>query len=268
MAFNFFQNIPRKNAYIYPETVLQDSKFSITNGEKYDFTSFSSHEVDVIRAVLNNAWSGKYPVYAKGIGLANEASPIMYKPRYVLHWIIVKKYENSENPFDALAVAAAFRTIGASARRDAIHFYEKWNETGSGSQKREAIRYFFDAREPFYSYNLADLYQRENCLEDALRYAIAAEKMNRDHAPGFPLLIATIYKKMDIQLSVEYLEKICQSNAYRYMPVFRAELEKATELLEKGYKYKPRPRKNCKSDVEVESQIAAAAHYFLREKGG
>lgn len=252
--------------YVHPENINQSSTLSVTTADgRYDMTQFSNHETTVVKTVLKNAWSGKYPNRARGIGLANEASPILYKPRYVLYEIIIQKYAASDNPLDVFAVATAYKTKGASGRKDAIRFYEKWLVSSSSAQRREATMYLFDAREPFFSYNLAELYQGENRLEEALKYATNAEILNKDHAPGFPLLIASIYKKMDISKCVKYLKKVCKSKAHSGNPIFFAELTKATELLEKGYQYKPRAFRPNKRDADFEASVEAAAKQFLEE---
>lgn len=162
-----------------------------------------------------------------------------------------------------LAVATAYRTKGACGRGGAIQYYEKWLKSSSAMQKWEAAKYLFDAREPFFSYILAELYQGENKLEEALKYAIDAEQLNIDHAPGFPLLIASIYKKIDIAQCVIYLQKVCASNEYKGYPVFLAELSKAKALQNKGYEYKLCGYRQSKRNTDFEVSVEKAVKQLL-----
>ena len=206
-----FRRKKQKTAHVPAGVVGQDSSQSIVKDGRYDPDQLSPHEEAVIRSVLKNAWSGKYPERFQGLGLANESYSILYKPRYILHEIIVQKYAGSDNPFDMLAVAAAYRTKGASGRGEAIRYYEKWLDSSTKKQREEAAKYLFDAREPFLSLQMAKLYNDENRLDEALKYATAAEKMNTGHAPGFPLLLADIYKKQDIGQCVRYPREVSAS---------------------------------------------------------
>ena len=184
-----------------------------------------------------------------------------------MHEIIVQKYAGSDNPFDMLAVAAAYRTKGASGRGEAIRYYEKWLGSSTKKQREEAAKYLFDAREPYFSLNLAKLYNDENRLEEALKYAIAAEKMNAEHAPGFPLLLADIYKKQDIGQCVHYLREVCASKEYRAYPVFAEKLSEAEALQEKGYQYRPRQHRQSAKSAEFEASVREATRRFMEKEG-
>ena len=268
MIFDRVFNKRRQIEYVNPESVRQDPGLSIvTEDGRYDLSRFSRHEEAVIYTVLRNAWTGKYPEKMKGLGLANEAYPIVYKPRYVLYEIIVQKYSKSKNPFDILAVATAYRMKGAAYREESIGYYENWIKSSSAAQKREAEKYLFDVREPFFSLHLAELYEGVCRFDEALKYAIAAEKMNTDHAPGYPMRIASIYRKTDIDQCVKYLEKVSASKEYQIYPVFAKELREAKEMQGKGYDYKPRPHKQGKKAAEFDASITKAAKWFL-SKGG
>ena len=254
MIFDRVFNKRRQIEYVNPESVRQDPGLSIvTEDGRYDLSRFSRHEEAVIYTVLRNAWTGKYPEKMKGLGLANETYPIVYKPRYVLCEIIVQKYSESKNPFDILAVATAYRMKGAAYREESIRYYENWIKSSSAAQKREAEKYLFDVREPFFSLHLAELYE--------------GEKMNTDHAPGYPMRIASIYRKTDIDQCVKYLEKVSASKEYQIYPVFAKELREAKEMQGKGYDYKPRPHKQGKKAAEFDASITKAAKWFL-SKGG
>ena len=253
-----------RGEYIYPSEVGQDSLKSITTDDgRYDLLRISTHEASVVRQVLNNARSGKYPHRAVGLGLANESSLIKYKPRYILHEIIVQKYTDTNNPFDMLAVATAYRTKGAIGRGNAIAYYEKWIRNSSKKERMEATIYLFDAREPFFSYHLAELYKQENRLDDALKYALAAERNDTNHAPGYPLLIADIYKRQSIYMCVRYLETLRDEPEYWKYANIRDEYEKAKELMAKGYVFKPRGYKPSVKSLEFEASVREAAKQFL-----
>ena len=257
-------NKRNRNEYIYPSVVAQDPQKSIiTDDGRYDLLHISPHEASVVRQVLHNARSGKYPRRAIGLGLANESSTIKYKPRYILHEIIVQKYVDTRNPLDMLAVATAYRAKGAVGRCKAIAFYEKWIQSRSGKDRIEATAYLFDAREPFFSYHLAELYKQENRLDDALKYALAAVRNDTNHAPGYPLLIADIYKRESIDLCVRYLETIRTEPDYWKYANIRDEYEKAKTLQAKGYVFKPRAQKPNSKAVRFEAELREVAKSFL-----
>ena len=228
--------------YTHPAVISQSSSDSIiTSDGRYDMTRLSAEEERVVRSVIRIAKSGKYPEEAQGIGLANEAYSIIYKPRYILHEIIIQKYADSNNPLDMLAVAAAYKTKGSYGRTQAIRYYELWLSRRDEYYQKIAESFFFDAREPFFSYNLAQLYMQEYRLDEALRFAFIAEQHNTEHAPGFPLLIAEIYRKKDISQCIDYLKKTVSSKEYAFCKaMLELELQKAIELQGKEYVYRPR----------------------------
>ena len=112
-----------KSQLYTPEHIQQYSNKSITCGSSYDLKRYSRHEKNVIYSVLSTA-KKKYPAKYQALGLANESSSIKYKPRYVLHEIIVLRYENSDAPLYQLAVALAYETMGASRRQRALLHFE------------------------------------------------------------------------------------------------------------------------------------------------
>ena len=77
----------------------QDTNASITKDGIYDLKNFSKHESDTVKHyydyVLNH-----YPIEYQAMGLANEGYGIKYKPRYIIHEIIIQKYQYSEKPYD------------------------------------------------------------------------------------------------------------------------------------------------------------------------
>ena len=115
----------RKGQVYYPEHDIQQNVNQSIISEKhhYDMTRFSSHETGVIVAVLNAA-KAKYPRRYLSMGLANESYPIVYKPRYVLHEMIIQLYASSRRPVDRLSVALAYATKGAHFRPLAIQYFE------------------------------------------------------------------------------------------------------------------------------------------------
>lgn len=253
-----------KDTYLHAEAVFQDSNLSVVDvSGKYDMNHFSQHEIDTILTVLKNAKCGKYPKSLEGLGLANEASAIMYKPRYVLFEIVIQKYGKSKQPYDMLAVAQAYESKGSFGRQKAIEYYNLWLSNSSSHQRATAAKLFLDASEPFFSYRIAKLYYLENNLENALEFAKNAQHNNKQGAPAYPLLIASIYKKMNINDCVEYLQSVCNSDYSKQYPMLKAELKKAMELQKNGYKYVSRKRKRKQEDMDFELSVSAAAKRFL-----
>lgn len=108
----------------YPEDYVQDkNKSLLTDDGKYDMIRFSVHEDWTIRNVIAQA-NKKYSIKYRGIGLANESYPVVYKPRYILFDVIVIVFGDSKNPFDQIAVSFAYIQKGAYYRKNAIEYFE------------------------------------------------------------------------------------------------------------------------------------------------
>lgn len=250
---------------VSPQSVYQNTDKSIVNEKGiYDFTRFSKNELNTIASVIKNAESGKYPPRLIGLGLANEAYPIIYKPRYIVHEIIIQKYKYSKNPYDMLAVAAAYSSKGAMFRENAIKYYELYLSKANVIQKERAKKYFFRANEPFFSHHLAELYEQTYQFDKALKYAIFAESKNTSGAPAYPQLISQIYLKTDVAKCIEYLSAILESDKYKsFHKQIEKELERAIKVSEEESPYKPRPYKPSKNKMALEEEISRAASEFL-----
>ena len=110
---------------VFPTSIYtQNSSQSITTDDgTYDFERFSENEASTIFDVLKTV-QNKYPYIQRAIGLANESSQILYKPRYVLFEIIIQLYKDSSDKYDNLAVALAYETKGSKFRVSAIKHFE------------------------------------------------------------------------------------------------------------------------------------------------
>lgn len=250
---------------IYPNEYQQDSADSIVAKDgRYDFTRLSDGERKTILDVLSVAYSEKYTQKQKAIGFANEASTVKYKARHILHEVIVQRYRDSECPMDYLAVGFAYLTKGAIGRANALRYFEAYLSKAKASDKEEAGRILFDANDPFFSYKLAELYDQEGCPQQALRFALKAQELNLDNAPGFPLLVGKIYRKIDPLLSQQYLEQFAHSELYKKFAVlFLKEAEISAEWVNKSFVYQPKPYRPSKKVAQLESQISEAAKQFV-----
>ena len=248
----------------HPFTIEQDTNQSIVKNGYYDLTCLSEHEKQVVYTVLKNSHSGKYPKRLYGLGLANESYPIIYKPRYILFDIIIQLYKDSKNPYDLLAVAIAYETKGYYYCQQAIAYYEAFISKANFFQKKKAKECFFEINEPYFSNKMSKLYESVNAFDKALFYAIKSEKNNFENLPHYPKHVAQIYMKIDPLKSVIYLEKIFRSSRYKnHYSVLLPEYEKAKELVNKNYKYKPRASNRSKHSIEFEKSVSNAAREFL-----
>lgn len=244
--------------HIHAESVFQDSSQSIvTENSIYDFNRLSSHEIDVIITVLRNAYSDKYHKSLRGIGLMNEAYPITYKPRYILLETVVLLFENSHNPYDALAVAEAYRNKGAAYRVSAIENYERYLAKANIFKKKLVREQFVIFNDIFLYNNLSTLYEAEHNLWRALKYAEMAEALNADLLPYYPIHIAKILLKIDPNKAVSYLTDIM--NGPRYSGSKAIIQKTVTELEQKaasGYRYRPRSKKSIPDSIDADIRKA------------
>lgn len=249
---------------IHPEVFSQNTNESVTTAAgRYDFTRLSHQEYDIIKSVLTVADSAKYPKKLRGLGLANEAYCITYKPRYILHEIIVQRYATSKNPYDLLAVAAAYKTKGAFGRDRAIEYYEAYLKSANLFQKRTAAIYFPDAAEPFFSYQLSELYEMAYRLPEALSYARRAYAKRLTGAAGYPLRVGSVLQKTDIIECVTFYQRLINSPEYGNCAKVKSAYDEAVKKEKAGYQYKPRRSKLREQDIQIEADIAKMATQFI-----
>lgn len=250
--------------YIYPEYYPQNSAESTctTNG-LYDFENLSANEAVLIVDVLKVAFSNKYPKRLRGLGLLNECYTITYKERYILMTLIIELFTNSDNPFDALAVAEAYRSKGATFREQAVQKYEYFINKANLLQRNTVNSTFNLFNDRLIYHNLSELYEKEHNLYRALKYAELAEKHNRDFLPLYPVHISNILLKIEPTKAVRYLECIIANKKYEaHISVLNKALLDAKSKANKGYKYNPR-KKNITENI-VEVAVCRAAKEFLQ----
>lgn len=251
---------------VYPEQPFQDTNLSLVDSHsRYDLTRLSQHELDIIIEILKIANSNKYPSELHSLGLANEASVIKYKPRYILHEIIIQMYSCSSNPLDCLAVGEAYRTKGAMFYAEAISNLEYFLSTASTQQRRIAQVYLFAAREPFISYHLAELLDLNRQYEQALKYAQAAMDADTTAAPGFVLKLGEIYRKINPQTSIDFFTDILSQPQYeKFAALFDRERSKAVDLINHPQPYTGRKYKPSAQTVAFEQTVSSISSEFLQ----
>lgn len=158
-----YSKVPK---YITDMNWEQDSNQSIVDScGKYDFTNFSEHEINTIKHVLA-VTQKKYPEEYQSLGLANESYPIKYKPRYILHEIIILKYENSLEAIDKFAVALAYSTKGAYYREKALEYFEASIDNVSPEIMSDFVSYM-----PLHTYSIiSSLYEQVRDFQEAIYY--------------------------------------------------------------------------------------------------
>lgn len=246
------------------EYVVQDSLKSIVVNGIYDFDNLSDEELNTILTVLRNTYSGKYTKDFLALGLSIETYHIVYKPRYILNEIIIQRYSCSKSPYDNLAVAFAYQTKGAMFYKETVQFYEKFLNSVSEKDKKLLQTKFILTSEPSLSNSISIAYEHIYDFENALKYAIEAEKYNTMNLPYYPKHIGSIYLKIDPSLAVKYYRKVILSAKYSdSRSAISKELENAETKLDKGYVYKPRPYKPKERDIIIQQSIQLQAKNFL-----
>lgn len=183
-----------KRQIYYPEyNIRQDVNQSILSEKhRYDMARFSSHEIAVIAAVLNAA-KEKYPRQYWSMGLANESYPIIYKPRYILHEMIVQLYGQSHRPSDRFAVALAYASKSAHFRPLAIQYFE-----AAILFIRPSFMSRFWMYQPLHVYTaFAKLYEAEHKYAEAIRCTKMAWRYGEADNPYFPQRIDELRAKLE-----------------------------------------------------------------------
>ncbi len=249
---------------IYPEYYPQNSAESIcTANGLYDFDILSVSEIALIIDVLKVAFSKKYPKRLRGLGLLNECYTISYKERYILMALIIELFTNSNSPYNALAVAEAYRSEGAAYREQAIQRYEYFINKANLLQRSMVNSTFSLFNNRLIYHNLSELYEKEHNLYRALKYAELAEKHNKDFLPLYPVHVSKILLKIEPVKAVQYLENIASSKKYQaHLSVLNKSLLEAKSKADKGYRYKPRKSKAVENDIE--NAVNRAAKEFLQ----
>ena len=172
----------------------QDSEQSIVANGTYDLKNFSKHESDTVKHVYNYV-EKNYPKEYQAIGLANESYQIIYKPRYVLHEIIILKYQASSNPVDKFAVALAYATKGAYFRDKSLYYFESCIDDISPEFMSDFVSYM-----PLHTYSIiSELYEQEHNYKQAIYYTNLQKKYGDPDNPFFENRIHMLNEKQNIQ---------------------------------------------------------------------
>lgn len=254
---------------IHPNYITQSDKTSNVKNGKYDLANLSQQDINIIIQVLRSAFSGKYAKKFQALGLMNEAYGIVYAPRYILLKIIVELYKDSTSAYDCLAVAVAYEKMGAAYRQDALRFYEKYLSKATFTQRANVRNTFVWLFDRFLYNNISVLYEAEYDLDNALKFALMAEKDNTDALPYYPIHVSKILCKIKPQDAVNYLLK-CMANPFYLSCVeqLRSQLQDAEEKLNSEYKYTPRKRKIKPSaiheDINNTSKMFLPGGYYYK----
>lgn len=178
--------------YIADMTWLKDSGQSLTKNGVYDLKDFSQHEIDTIKHVLMIV-TQKYPKNYRSLGLANESYIIKYKPRYILHEIIILKYCQSDNFIDKFSVALAYASKGAAYRQYAIKYFEESEKHISPKIMDNFVSYM-----PLHVYTMfAKLYEQEHDFRKAIYYTKIAKRYGNPNNPYFDIRINELLQKAE-----------------------------------------------------------------------
>ncbi len=155
--------------------------------------------------------------------------------KHIFNNQIINDYKNSTNPNDNLAVAISYLGEGAINRKDAIIYFEKYLNNPTDQT------YFSDC----YIYSsLANLYECEYMLDKSIAYLQKAIVADTQYSYFYFVRIGNVLLKKDVNLAVEYYEKLKKESIYKqYKEKFDSEYKKMIEKKEKGYVYKPKNKK-------------------------
>lgn len=207
--------------YVTDMSWEQDPNQSIVDSNgRYDFRNFSKHETDTIKHVLS-VTKKKYPEQYQALGLANESYPIKYKPRYILHEIIILKYGSSLEAIDKFAVALAYSTKGAYFREKALEYFEASIDEIPPEIMSDFISYM-----PLHTYSIiSGLYEQVRDFQEAIYYT----KLQKEYGdPDNPYFDDRINKLL-------YKEKLNPAKRTLKMPQDRIELENSITKAAKDF---------------------------------
>lgn len=183
-------NFPQFPKYGGGMTWEQHSDASITTNGAYDLKNFSKHESDTIKYVVNYV-KDNYPEEYQAMGLANEGYGIKYKPRYIIHEIIIQKYQGSQSPYDRFAIGLAYATKGGYFTRNALQYLENCMEDISPEFMDNFIFYT-----PLRTYGIiSELYEHEHEYKNAIYYTKLQKEYGDPNNPYFDTRILELKQK-------------------------------------------------------------------------
>lgn len=205
--------------YLTDSNWHQDSEKSITtNDGKYDMKRFSKHESDTIRYIMKIV-NDKYPIEYQSIGLANESYIIKYKPRYILHEMIILLYEDSESVIDKFSVSLAYASKGAFFRKKAIKYFEESEPYITSEFMNDFISYM-----PLHVYTMfSKLYEQEHEYQKAIDCTKMAKIYGDPCNPNFDYRIQELREKSEKNSRTR---KIKMSDAQK---IFEEDVEEAAK---------------------------------------
>lgn len=204
----------------------------ITEKGLYDLDNFSEPEIKTISDVLKSS-KIKYTTKYRGIGLAIESYPIVYKARYILHEIIIIMYSNSNLALDRLAVGLAYKAKGYYYYPESIKFISEsapkisnrdWNKLSCSFAKWKVFS------------DLAEMCLAIGEYTEALIYAKKSRQCKPEMYAYDYILPGRILKEKNITSCLDYYSKLLRLNStQRYYSQIEIEYTKAVELSKKGY---------------------------------
>jgi len=160
--------------------------------------------------------------------------------RRILSESLIDVYKETKNPWDNLSVAWAYNNLGAKYRLKAIEYYEKF----LGNPLFPKIV----GHNPFSMWSihssLATLYEKEYNFEVAISYLKQCISDNNGSNPADFTRIGDILVKIDVHKGVEFFRYLIDSPFYeQHKYTFDCALKNVLEKEQRGYVYRPRPRK-------------------------
>lgn len=236
-------------------------KSIVTSKGIYDFVNFSSHELETINSVLENART-KYPPNHHAIGLAIETQGIKYKPRYILFEMLIIQFATSQNHLDQLATGLAYVTKGYYFQEAALRYLEP---AITKVTDYEALLLSRTYSKWWIYHSIALLCEQSYRFTDALKYA-GLSIQNKGFMTTYDYTrIGDIYKKISIDRCVNYYEALLNeiSLPKDIYPIIKNKGLEMKKLAAEGYVFKPHTHKRSKHSITIEHEIHEAALQFI-----
>lgn len=160
--------------------------------------------------------------------------------RRILSESLIDVYKETKNPWDNLSLAWAYENLGAKYRTKAIEHYERFLENPIFPK---IIGHNCFSMWSIHS-SLAALYEKEYNFEAAISCLKQCISDNRGSNPADFTRIGDILVKIDVHKGVEFFRYLIHSPFYKqHRHSFDCALKSALDKEQRGYVYRPRPRK-------------------------
>lgn len=186
---------------------------------------------------------------SRALQLAYNNTSVIGEARHKNNFIIIDSYQNSDDPLDILAVAFSYEREGASYRRQAISYFERFLSNPAPIPLVINHTNYDGKQLPLFSNwciysTIATLYEKEYDFENALKYLKLLPKESNFKNPSDYTRIGDVLEKIDINQAVSYYQDLIKQPIYKiHKRNIDIAFSKAKEKQQKGYQFKPRKKR-------------------------